>query len=167
MSGWRYEVWVCDTGYRKPADHDGSCGAWKRAGIHWNAKWFNAFEEAALHGHALVEAIPVGIDPGWKPHTAFEHVHGGGLCKGCWDKHMNTHTEHVLEDVTGWCRPCLDVEKRRGPLTRTPDGRVFMCEDCRAAFRRHHEGCARGEGRDPDPRLYRPVLDVAREDAGA
>ncbi|QKW48889.1 hypothetical protein [Streptomyces buecherae] len=167
MTGWRYDVWVCGTDHAESSDHDGSCGIWERKGIHWNGKWFDAFEEAALRGHALVEAIPVGLEGGWKHHTVFEHVRGGGLCKGCWDKHGNTHAEHILEGSAGHCRPCTDVQKRRGPLTRTPNGQVFMCEDCRTAFLRHHEERARGERRDPDARLYRPVLDVAREDAGA
>lgn len=166
MTGWRYEVHVCKDGGSDPSDHDGSCGFWTRAGSHWNEKWFGAFEEASLCHHAIVEAIPVGIDPDWKPHIVFEYVQGGGLCKGCWDWHVNTHTEHVISGPRGWCQPCLDAQKSRGPLTRTPTGREFMCEDCRAAFRRNHERNAYLYGRDPDSRLYRPVFDVAREDAG-
>ncbi|AEW94070.1 MULTISPECIES: hypothetical protein [Streptomycetaceae] len=138
---WGYEVWVCDCGYTKPAEHDGSCGIWKRTAIHWNDRWFGAFEEAAQHGHAYVMAVPVGatLERGWKAHITFEHIRGGGLCKEC--------------------------RKRRGPLTTTPFGKKFMCEDCRSAFRRDHERNAYVTGRDPDSRLYRPVLDVAQEDA--
>jgi hypothetical protein len=160
---WRYEVWACDCGYTRPADHDGTCGLWKRAGLHWDGKWFGAFEEAARHDHAFVQAVPVDIDPDWRPHIPFEHIRGGGLCKGCWKRHENTHTEHVIDSVSGLCAPCIEVQRRRGPLTRTPFGNEFMCEGCRGIFRRMHER----QSRDPDKRLYRPVLDVAREDAGA
>ncbi|MER6912211.1 hypothetical protein ABT354_11105 [Streptomyces sp. NPDC000594] len=162
MSGWRYEVWVCDSGYTRPDEHDGSCGLWQGAGVHWNEKWFGAFEEAARHGHATVQAVPVGIDLGWKPYQAFEHVQGGGLCKGCWARHELAHTKHAVDAATGLCRTCVEVtQQRRGPLTRTPFGPRFMCEECRSGFRRMHESA----NRDPDPRVYRPVLDVSREDS--
>lgn len=166
MTGWRYEVWVCKDGWTDPAAHDGTCGLWSCTAIHWNGRWFKAFEDAVPHPHAVVEAIPVDIDPGWKRHTVFEHIQGGGLCKRCWDRHINSHKEHVISEPMGWCVPCVDAQKRRGPLTRTPNGEEFMCEDCRSAFRRSHERSAYVTGRDPDSRLYRPVLDVAREDAG-
>ncbi|MEU7187427.1 hypothetical protein [Streptomyces sp. NPDC045369] len=163
--GWRYEVWVCDTGYERPDQHDGSCGAWKRAGIHWNAKWIGAFEEAALQGHAFVQAVPVE-NPGWKPYTVFEHINGGGLCVQCWFRHERTHTEHVVDESTGTCAPCLEAQQQRGPLVRMPDGTTeFTCEECRSFMRRWHEQNAYSERRDPNPRLYRTALDVAREDA--
>ncbi|MEF3112407.1 hypothetical protein [Streptomyces chrestomyceticus] len=155
---------MCDTGYQRPEDHDGSCGAWKRTGIHWNAEWEGAFEEAALQRHAFVQAVPVE-NPGWKPHTVFEHINGGGLCKGCWMKHQNSHTQHDVDENTGACASCVKAQQRRGPLTRTPEGKEFMCEECRITFRRWHEQYVHSERRDPDKRLYRTELEVAREDA--
>ncbi|UQI44611.1 hypothetical protein M1P56_09760 [Streptomyces sp. HU2014] len=175
MTGWRYEVWVCDAGHTKAEEHDGfddfdgfgddgeSCGAWKRTEIHWNENWFNAFEQAANQEHAYVQAVPVDTALPWRPRVAFEHVKGGGLCKGCWARHENTHAEHTAAPSSGDCPTCAETRRtRRGPLTRTPFGTEFMCEDCRATFRRLHER----ESREPDKRLYRAVLDVARGDAG-
>ncbi|GAA4071537.1 hypothetical protein [Streptomyces hundungensis] len=162
MKGWSYEVQVCESGGGDPTDHDGECGPWTRKSMHWNHDWFEAFEKATLYDHALVEAIPVGIDPGWKPHVTFEHIRGGGQCKGCWQRYVNTQSEHAVSEPCGQCQPCADTQKRRGPLTRTPFGTEFMCDDCRTMFRRLHVQ----QSREPDKRLYRTALEVAREDAG-
>lgn len=161
MDAWECEVWVCNCGYTLPEEHDGSCGIWEQVGTVPGGEWATAYSKAATlpHGRVWGRYLPTG-----KAVAVFEHIAGGGLCAGCWRRHQVTHTEHVIEPDTGLCRPCIEVEKRRGPYTRTPDGREFMCEECRVSFRRTHESTAYAEGRDPDSRLYRSALDVARED---
>ncbi|MFI6685388.1 hypothetical protein [Streptomyces sp. NPDC050485] len=159
---WKYEIWECKTGFTEPHEHDGSCGLWERTAICWDSLWFLAIEKASTLPHAFVQSI---YTVNGKTRTIYEHVEGGGLCHGCWERHENTHTKHELDEKTGLCTPCVDVQKRRGPYTRTASGNEFMCEDCRAAFRRVHEQTAYEMGWDANTRLYRPVLDISREDA--
>ncbi|GAA0579474.1 hypothetical protein GCM10010394_05040 [Streptomyces crystallinus] len=154
-------MWKCTTGYTRAHDHDGTCGSWERTAICWDSLWFTAFEKASTQSHAFVQAV---YAVNGRTRTVYEHVEGGGLCKGCWHRHENTHT-HAITKETGLCIPCVRVQNRRGPLTRTPFGNEFMCDDCRSGFRRVHLQTCRADGRDPDKRLYRPVLDFAREDA--
>ncbi|GGP71996.1 hypothetical protein [Streptomyces melanogenes] len=127
----------------------------------WNSGWFTAIQKASTHAHAFVQRVNT---VNRSTDTIFEHVEGGGLCKGCWKQHENTHADHVLDEL-GVCLPCVEAQQRRGPLTRTPSGREFMCEPCRDDARSMHVVLAYIEGRDPNPRLYRPEFDIAREDA--
>ena len=161
---WKYTVEVCDVeGNSEPADHDGPCVAWRVTGIFWNRDWHSAYLLAADYPHAIVTCAHTG-EQGWSttPDVIFEYVEGGGLCKGCFMKHANTHTSHELNS-NGHCVPCLEVEKRRGPLTRVPEGHEFMCEDCRKDYRSMHER----SNRDPDPRLYIPLIEISEADSQA
>ncbi|MCP3755777.1 hypothetical protein [Streptomyces sp. TBY4] len=101
---WPYDLYICDCGYGQPEDHDGSCGAWRHGGTWHDYGYRQAFEAAAREGHAYVEST--------SPHNGrkavvFQHVQGGGLCELC-------------GPATG----------RRGPYTRSPNGRRFLCDPC-------------------------------------
>ncbi|WP_043470248.1 hypothetical protein [Kitasatospora sp. MBT66] len=159
---WQHELWVCNSGYTLPEEHDGSCDIWAREAVYLGYDWFKAYAEAAAKPHAVVRLRYSRFAV--RASEVFRHIEGGGLCAGCWRRHQVTHTEHVIEPDTGLCRPCIEVVKRRGPYTRTPNGPEFMCEDCRVAFRRNHEASSSAAGHDPNPRIYRLALEVAIED---
>ncbi|MFJ7202116.1 hypothetical protein ACIQWR_01070 [Streptomyces sp. NPDC098789] len=101
---WRYDLYICDCGYEQPEDHDGSCGAWRHGGTFHDYGYRQAFQAAAREGHAYVETTsPFNGNKA----VAFQHIEGGGLCELC-------------GPATG----------RRGPYTRSPNSRRFLCEPC-------------------------------------
>ncbi|MER6314602.1 hypothetical protein ABT237_12645 [Streptomyces sp. NPDC001581] len=105
---WPYDLYICDCGYEQPEDHDGSCGAWRHGGTWHDYGYRLAFQAAAREGHAYVEST--------SPHNGvksvvFQHIEGGGLCEVC-------------GPATG----------RRGPYTRSPSNRQFLCDPCVRSF---------------------------------
>ncbi|MFC9736695.1 hypothetical protein ACFVKC_02115 [Streptomyces noursei] len=101
---WQYDLYICDSGYERPEDHDGQCAGWRHGGTWLGYGFRAAFRAAAREGHAYVEST--------SPHNgvktvAFKHIDGGGLCELC-------------GPVTG----------RRGPWTRSPDDRQYLCDAC-------------------------------------
>ncbi|MFJ9158708.1 hypothetical protein ACIRPS_18125 [Streptomyces griseoviridis] len=131
---WRYDLYVCDCGYERPEDHDGTCGAWSHAGTWLNDGFRDAFKAAAREAHAYVETT--------SPHTgntavAFKHINVGGLCEIC-------------GPATG----------RRGPWTRSVAFTKFLCAECAASLQAASDGISKSMG-VTRWRSVRPVLDDA------
>ncbi|MEV0471014.1 hypothetical protein [Streptomyces prunicolor] len=127
---WKYTVEECQA-----ENHDGECGPWRVADIKWGDGWRDAYRKAEELPHAIVSSAYLGNLPYKKtPHTVFEHIESGGLCFYC--------------------------GKGRGPLCKTVDKNVFICDACQAIYRRMHEQTSRDYGWDPDRRLYVPIIET-------
>ncbi|MEU5427636.1 hypothetical protein AB0H73_18825 [Streptomyces olivoreticuli] len=117
---WKYEVHICDCGYERPEDHDGSCGIWRTGGVFYGYGFRDAFKAAAREAHAYVE-----VTSPFNGRTAvdFQHIEGGGLCDLCGPS-------------TG----------RRGPWTRSPANERFLCEPCARDLQAHLDRVAKDMG---------------------
>lgn len=131
---WAYDLHICESDHEKPEDHDGQCVSWRHGGTWLNYGFRTAFREAARQRHAYVETT--------SPHNgvkvvAFKHIDGGGLCELC-------------GPTTG----------RRGPWTRSPNNRQYLCDVCGRDLQRTlddlHKSLGVTRSRD-----IRPVLEDA------
>ncbi|WP_236246487.1 hypothetical protein [Streptomyces sp. CC210A] len=131
---WAYDLYVCESDSRKPEEHGDSCTSWRHGGTWLDHEFRAAYQEAARQSHAYVETT--------SPHNGakaigFKHLDGGGLCELC-------------GPTTG----------RRGPWTRTPSNRQFLCDVCgrdlQQALDDLHKSIGAYRSRD-----VRPVLEDA------
>jgi hypothetical protein len=131
---WAYDLYICASDHQEPGDHDDRCGTWRHGGT-WTDHGFGAaYRAAARETHAYVEST--------SPHTGhksvlFKHVEGGGLCELC-------------GPTTG----------RRGPWTRSPSSRGFLCGVCARDLQQSLDDLHKSMGL-PRFRDIRPVLEDA------